>query len=281
MSRSSRPPLVDTHVHVVSADRNHYPLSPSGLTEPWYDDHPIAADDLMVAMPLAGVERAVLVQAVSAYSYDNRYVLDARAAASATFVSVGAVDLLRRDPRRGLAELRAEGGIGVRFMIFGLEPEQLREPSMMDALAAVRRDGQPVMVLGGLGDTAVTVALLEQLAGVPVVLEHAPNAISDVPGSRLVPEPFQHFAGHEHALMKVTTATFDRLHRVGRDPRTFMQELVAVFGANRIVWGSNYPVSHDRPYEELAELARWSLSALDETAHTAIGSGTARSLWWP
>ena len=73
--------VVDTHTHVVAPDREAYPLSPRPLSGAWYDEAPCSAPELIGLMNAAGVDRAVLVQAVGAYSFDNRYVADSAAQA--------------------------------------------------------------------------------------------------------------------------------------------------------------------------------------------------------
>ena len=72
----TEPALIDTHTHVVSPDHDAYPLNPRDLPGQWYIDGPASAEDLKEAMSLSGVERAILVQGVGAYTYDNRYAAD-------------------------------------------------------------------------------------------------------------------------------------------------------------------------------------------------------------
>ena len=68
--------IVDTHTHVVSSDQSRYPLNPAGLPGAWYREAPHTTEQLIERMDEAHVERAVLVQGVGAYSYDNRYAAD-------------------------------------------------------------------------------------------------------------------------------------------------------------------------------------------------------------
>src|SRR5947207_15473450 len=77
---------VDTQAHVVSADQERYPLNPPGteaaafIDSRWFDAPALAAEDLLGRMDATGIDRAVLVQAFSAYQYDNRYTAAAAAA---------------------------------------------------------------------------------------------------------------------------------------------------------------------------------------------------------
>ena len=75
--------IIDTHTHVVSLDRETYPIEPPAdlARMPWFDEHPVDAAGLVAAMDTAGVHGAVLVQAKGAYGFDNAYAADARAVA--------------------------------------------------------------------------------------------------------------------------------------------------------------------------------------------------------
>ncbi len=96
--------LVDTHVHVISPDEERYPLQPTSLTGPWYRDEPCSLGRLIELMDDAGVDRAVLVQPVSAYGFDNRYTADSARARPDRCTSVACIDPGGADPA---AELRA------------------------------------------------------------------------------------------------------------------------------------------------------------------------------
>jgi len=85
--------LVDTHVHVISSDLGRFPLHPPGVnTGPWWETHPCSADLLRLLMEDAGVDRAVLVQGVGAYGFDNEYTLEASKNAPNVFANVVCTD---------------------------------------------------------------------------------------------------------------------------------------------------------------------------------------------
>ena len=69
--------IIDTHVHVVAEDEAAYPLNPAGLPGAWYREAPCSAEAFIACMSDAGVAKAVLVQPVGAYSFDNSYAADA------------------------------------------------------------------------------------------------------------------------------------------------------------------------------------------------------------
>jgi predicted TIM-barrel fold metal-dependent hydrolase len=55
--------------------------------------------------------------------------------------------------------------------------------------------------------------------------------------------------------------------------------LADVFGATRLVWGSDYPQTHDRSYAQLVELGRAACAARPHAERDAIMGGNALRLW--
>src|SRR5262245_38349259 len=74
-------PVIDIHPPIVSPDTQRYPLAPlGGVQSTWSSKRPTTYQDLLNAMDDAGVDKAAIVHASTAYGYDNRYVADAVAA---------------------------------------------------------------------------------------------------------------------------------------------------------------------------------------------------------
>ncbi|MEV5302781.1 amidohydrolase family protein [Amycolatopsis methanolica] len=111
--------IIDTHCHVISGDLERYPRAPLGGTQSgWASTRPVTAEGMVRAMDEAGISRSVLVQATTAYGYDNSYVLDSRAARPDRFIAVGTVDPLRPDAADHLETVIAELA-GVRLFTSG------------------------------------------------------------------------------------------------------------------------------------------------------------------
>src|SRR5262249_59162638 len=73
--------IVDIHPHVIATDTARYPLNPLGGTQStWSRERPTTYAMLVAAMDEAGVDKAAIVQASTAYGYDNTYVAEAVAA---------------------------------------------------------------------------------------------------------------------------------------------------------------------------------------------------------
>ncbi len=62
-------------------------------------------------------------------------------------------------------------------------------------------------------------------------------------------------------------------------PRRWSSGSPRVFGAERLVWGSDYPQTHDRTYAELVDLGRASCAALSESDRDEVLGGNALRLW--
>jgi L-fuconolactonase len=260
--------LVDTHIHVVSRDPARYPFDPRPGTDPWFRDVPHDVDDLLVAMDGAGVDRGVLVQAVGAYRYDNRYVVDAAGSHADRCTSVVCLDVEDADTPARLDELATARGVGgLRW--WGIDGAPFDAAAVWQALAAT---GASVVVTC-LADR------LEELAGalprplpVPVALDHC--GFADL--SRGAPETLRELAACPGLLFKVSTIVLDGLAEHG-DVREGLADLVDAVGADRVLWGSDYSQTHDRTYPELVELARHASGRLADDARDAfLGANAAR-----
>src|SRR3954453_9315399 len=107
--------VTDAHVHVVSSDTERYPLRLGGFDRDWWTGRSIDAPHVTRDLDAAGVERAVIVQAVGPYSNDNRYARDAVANSGGRFALVAAIDADGDDPTSELEALATGGGVaGVR-----------------------------------------------------------------------------------------------------------------------------------------------------------------------
>ena len=68
--------IIDSHCHVIATDTKRYPLKPLfGKQSDWSAEHPLDYPDMIEAIDAAGVDKAILVQASSAYAFDNTYVI--------------------------------------------------------------------------------------------------------------------------------------------------------------------------------------------------------------
>ena len=264
--------MVDTHVHVVARDEARYPLRPSGVGSQWFREHPVSAEEYLLIATAAGVDHAVLVQAHGAYGSDNTYVLDALRVAPERWVGVVIVDPSDPDPAARLRELAAAPGCaGVR--LFGIGPTA---PTWFDGDAGAALWASAIDLDLRIVATLLTPelprldAMLARHPDVPVVLDHC--GFPDLHGGPPFPglEPLLALSEHPGLHLKVTSHV---LEGAGAAAGAFVERLVATFGAARLVWGSDYPQTHDRTYAELVALGRDACAGLAPVDQAAVLGG--------
>ncbi len=270
--------IVDSHTHVVSPDRERYPLDPRDLSGDWYEVGPASADDLARLMGDSGVDRAVLVQGVGAYTWRNDYAADAAAADPGRFVSACAIDVLAADAVETLREwIRGRGMQGVRLFALSREgpswlAQDVARPVWKEALALEARIIVTILPpqLGELESVLTT------YPDARVSLDHCAFALGDDTTRRRLFE----LASHPGLMLKVSTHNLDEAVEREGSARPMMAGLVEAFGADRLMWGSDFCQTHDRPYAALVDLARDACADLRTTDREAVLGETAHALWF-
>jgi L-fuconolactonase len=270
--------IVDTHVHVVARDEAHFPLRPSGVGSEWFREHPVDAQEYLDIATAAGVDRAVLVQAHGAYGSDNAYVLDALTVAPDRFVGVVIVEPADPDAPAHLRELAAVPGCqGVRLFGIGATEPVWFDGDAGEALwdVAVEVDLRVVATLL-TPELPRLATMLTRHPGLPVVLDHCgfPDVHDGPPFSGAA--PLLALADHPGLHLKVTSHV---LEGAGAHAAAFVELLVDRFGAERLVWGSDYPQTHDRSYAELVALGQAACAGLHASDRARVLGENALRLW--
>ena len=270
--------LVDTHTHVVSPDRERYPLSPAGLPGGWYVDAPHSADELAALMDAHDVARAVIVQGVGAYSYDNRYAMDAVAERGDRFFGACCVDPHGPDPVGELERQHAAGARGVRLFALARPAPWLATEAGERLWRAAAERGMHVIVT----------LLSPQLPELEHALTHYPEAAVSLDHCAFPPleagieaglAPLVALARFPALHLKVSTHVLDASAEACGEPGAVVEALARAFGAERLMWGSDFCQTHDRPYGELVALGCRAFAGLASEERAQALGGTARKLW--
>jgi predicted TIM-barrel fold metal-dependent hydrolase len=276
--------LIDTHCHVISDDPARYPRAPiGGKQSGWATTRPLTADEMLERMDGAGIGRAVLVQATTAYGYDNSYVLDSRARRPERFIAVGTVDPLRPEAADELAAACGKDGLsGVRLFTSGstvpTQGEWFAAPETYPFWEKATELGVTVCLQMRLGPaTAQLNELLLRFPEARVLLDHM--AYPDIETSPAdAGAEVAALAAHPGLHLKLTHRNLEPLQRAGAEAAAFLDPVLAAFGAHRIAWGSNLPAA-EQSLPGLAALAREVLAGLPESQLRDIFAGTARRLY--
>lgn len=231
--------------------------------------------DVEATITAAGVSRAVMVQHLG--EYDNSYIGRIVAEQPHRFAGVCLVDHRIEGVRNTLESLLGDGPFrGVR-----LTSEVLREAPEIFSFTAELEKVIVFFAPEGIADSVD--ALLRFLGSNPdcrMVVTHLGN-----PRAEMAP------AFEEHvALFRLASFPGVRLQVSGMEmfcpyPREplypLISEAVRAFGAERLLWGSNYPVvgGIDEYRAELRLLLDGQLP-VPEAAIPAIAGGNSRSLWF-
>ncbi len=262
---------VDTHMHVISPDEERFPLNPSGPPDAWYRTDGCPVERLLDVMSAAGVDAAVLVQAFTAYSFDNRYCAESARRFPERCTSVAVVDITADDPITAARHaVRDEGLRGIRWV--ALEKGSLAEPhSLWEEIAAL---GVPAVVCILDNRLEELAAALPTIPSIPIALDHCAFAKY----AKGVPDALSVLAEFPNLWLKVSSNVLDLMAEHG-DPAEIVAELAARF-EGRLMWGSDYSQTHDRPYAELVEWGRKGAAKLsDEHRAGYLGDNAVRM--WP
>jgi predicted TIM-barrel fold metal-dependent hydrolase len=269
--------IVDTHVHVISEDQQRYPRKAGELPE-WVQD--LSGETLIALNREAGIDRTALVQGFGAYEFDNSYAADCGVQHPDHFTCVCIVDQLQKDaPDKLTYWVKQRGVRGVRLFTI-TEPEvSVDDPRAFPLWERATELGIPVCIMTRFHQVPRLPAVLECFPDVPVALDHVavPRLREGPPYDSL--KPLFELSRFPNLYLKFSSETIYAARRDKSTPREFFRRLVEHFSPKRIMWGSNFPATHDRGLNEQLEMAREELSFLPEEDQRWLFGQTALTLW--
>jgi L-fuconolactonase len=269
--------MIDAHQHYWHPRRGDYdwmPMDNATLARPY---HPA---DLEPTLDRHGISRTVLVQAAATVQ-ETEYMLGIADATPSVAAVVGWIDFETRRDRAHLERLASHPKFrGVRPMIQDIPDDDwmLREDIQWAYEALIDLD-LTFDALGFPRHLENFYKILTRHREMRVVVDHCMKpqirAHSD--------ESFAQWADGMRAIAEDTNAccklsgivtesdgwTLERL-------RPYVAHVLDVFGPDRVMWGSDWPVCQlEATYDEWREAAETLTDHLSETAKEAIFGGTA------
>ena len=243
---TDQPLVVDAHQHFWDPARFDYFWMTSAETAPLRRSFGPA--DLSPLMDEAGVDATVLVQAVQ-HVDETRWFLETAAATPFIAGVVGWVDLLAGTVDETLAGLKARPNgrylVGVRHMIQDEpDPQWLLRPEVGRGLRAVGTAGLAYDLLLKPPQIAPATRLCAALPDVRFVVDHLakpPIASGEVAPWAAAMAPF---AAMPHVACKLSgmVTEADRSGWTPADLAPFVAVTVELFGEDRLLFGSDWPV---------------------------------------
>jgi len=241
-------PIIDIHPHVIATDNVRYPLQPLGGSQStWSRDRPTTHEMMVKAMDEAGVAKSAIVQASTAYGHDNTYVAEAIAAHPKRFTGVFSVDMLGPDNVEKMKHWLGRGFAGMRLFTTGSTmPGQATwfdDPRTFPAWQYAADSGVPVCMQMTPQGFPQLRALIERFPKVRIILDHLarPQLVDGPPFA--ADKDFFALARYPNVFLKLTPINVEPAEWGKATPQSFFRELIKVYGANRIAWGSNFPAT--------------------------------------
>ncbi|MGW3996592.1 amidohydrolase family protein [Amycolatopsis sp. NPDC004772] len=271
--------MIDAHHHLWDPARREYPWMTGDAMDPIR--RPYTVDDLRAVTKAAGVHATVLVQTVSSAEETAEFL--ATAAAEPVIAGVvGWVDLTAADVADRLAAL---GGplVGVRHQVEN-EPDDdwLLRPEVLAGLSAVAAAGLAFDLLVRPAQLPAAAEVALRLPQLRLVLDHAakpPIAAGEwEPWASAVAA----LAGRENVVCKlsglVTEADWTGWE-VGH-LRRYVDHVLDVFGPERLLFGSDWPVCElAASYEVVLDAAIALTGSLSDAERLAVFEHNARTVY--
>lgn len=271
---------IDAHQHFWNPARGDYDWMP--------EDDPVLARkympvDLAPSLEKHGIARTVLVQAAATVE-ETEYMLGVADASETVAAVVGWVDFENPDHRRHLERLaRHPKFVGVRPMIQDIpDDDWMLRSDVQWAYQAIVDLDLTFDALGFSRHLANFVTLLRRYPEMRVVIDHSmkPEIRSHAAGPGKFDfwaEGMTRLARETRACCKLSGLVTEADEGWGLDDlRPYADHVLTAFGANRVMWGSDWPVCRLRAsYDEWRAAAVALTGHLDEEEQGRVFGGTA------
>jgi L-fuconolactonase len=243
--------MIDAHAHLVTADIVAFPPAPlgGGPPAPSALANHMTFEALVSAMDRLEVAKAVAVQRAHVYGLDNAYVLHAARQVPGRLAAVACIDAGAPGSDRAAEALLAAGAVGLRFTTVSKEPNDtswFAGAQAEHAWAAAERGGASLCLHVFRWNRDAAVAALVAFA-------------------RLV--------------VKISTINFEYIKKDAGDIAAFTAAVVARFGAERVMWGSDVAQSQGT-YDDFVADARDAVRTLSSAQSAAVLNETAARVYF-
>jgi L-fuconolactonase len=252
--------MIDSHQHFWQVGRFDYPWMSSDLGVLYRDYLP---GDLAPILERNGVKKTVLVQASNSVA-ESRWLLDLADANSFIAGVVGWVDLMSVEIDAQLDELCAHPKFkGVRHLVESEPNDWLAQPAVLAGLRKLAMRGLSYDLLVHTRHLKYVPLVAESCPELALVIDHLakpPIARNEIKEWSEALKPIARFPNvHCKLSGLVTEASWSSWQM--NDLRAYVEYALELFGADRMMFGSDYPVcllaaSYDRVLGSFQELLK-------------------------
>ena len=273
-------------------DAHHHFWDPAVAEYPWLTDEfarirrRFAPEDLAPELAAAGVESTVLVQTRASLD-ETLGFLDLAGRSAFVRGVIGWVDLTDAGVADILAELRAGPGgdrlVGIRHQVHD-EPDAawLARPEVRRGIRAVGEAGLVYDLLVRARELPAALELGRSLPHVRFVVDH----MAKPPIAERSPEPWSTlvggFASLDNVACKVSGLVTEADWSTWRvqDFRPYVERALEVFGADRLLFGSDWPVCLlAADYAQVLDATRKVMDGLSASEQAGVFGDSARAIY--
>lgn len=271
--------IVDSHQHLWQIGKNGHEWPTSDLTSIHRD---FVTADLMAVTRAAGVDATVLVQSQPA-DIDTDWMLDVAAGTPVIQGVVGWADLAAPDAPARLAELARHRKLkGIRPMLQGLPDDNwILRDTVRPALEALLTLGLRFDALVFTRHLPAIDHLARTFPDLPIIIDHCakpPLASGDLQAWR---EAIARVADNANVTCKLSGLfTEMRPDQPADDAAPVADHVLSVFGPERLMWGSDWPVLLlRRPYGNWLDWTKAWLDGKTADIKASVLGDTARRVY--
>lgn len=276
--------VIDAHHHFWDPEQGDYP---------WMQGPAMSAirrrfgpADLAPALDQAKVDKTIIVQTWSSLEETEDFL---QIAGATDFVAgvVGWVDLTDPDLGETLARLQSgENGrylVGVRHQVHDEpDPDWLLRADVQRGLRAVAEAGLVYDLLTRPRELPAALTIAERFPQLRLVIDHISKP--DIAGGEIDQwrRLLQRFGPLSHVSCKVSgmVTEADWQHWTPADLKPYIESVLEIFGPERLLFGSDWPVSLSAaPYTRVKQALEENLTDLDPPARAAIMGGNAIAVY--
>lgn len=266
---------IDAHQHfwLMSARRDEWP--PPELAPIHRDFLP---PDLLPLLLETGIDGTVLVQTLSS-EVDTAFMLDLAAKHSFIRGVVGWTDLKAPDAPQRVQALAAHPKLkGLRPMVQAEAADWLDDPAIDPAAAAMAEWGLSFDALVLPPHLPSLLRFARRHPALPIVIDHAAKPEIAGGGTPGWAEDMAALATLPNVRCKLSGLLTEAGERTGIDGiRPYAERLIVLFGTDRLMWGSDWPVLRlAGDYPGWLEMCRQLVPA---AAHDAVFGGNAATFY--
>ena len=269
--------LIDAHQHFWTIGENGHSWPPSELDAIYRNFGP---EDWLDAARPVGITGSVLVQA-QPDADETEWLITLSEKIPFVKAVVGWADLKAGTAARRIAELASRPKLkGLRPMLQDLPPDWIEDPALEPAIAAMVEHGLRFDALVFTRHLPQLRAFAKRWPELPIVIDHGakpPIAMGDL-------EPWRSEIARLAELPNIFCKLSGLFTEMGADqPRSsldpYFAHLKSAFGAERMMWGSDWPVVLlASTYEDWFQMAA-DLTASGSTDCAALFGGTAAAFY--